>query len=339
MMDQSRLLPSLLLVTFVAYVLPLAAGNDSLPQRRSMAIHEKRTNIPRHYARAGDADLDAVMKFRIGLKSRDVTGLEKALYDVSVPGSPNYGQHLTANEVRNYMSASSESISAVTEWLSEHEITDIDTSSTAGNWLSFSAPVSKANELFDTTFHSFVHKRTNEVTIRTLEYSISRDLAHHIEVVHPTVSFGTSPVRSSVSSIARSDVQARDETIDPSCNDTITPKCLQELYGIPTTPATQSSNQIAVPGLIDFFAQFSDLKSFLEEFRPDIPSNTTFAVETLDEGRNLQGPDKGATEANLDIQYTVGLATGVPVTFVSVGNDTTDGALGFLDVVEYLLNI
>ena len=41
---------------------------------------------------------------------------------------------------------------------------------------------------------------------------------------------------------------------------------------------------------------------------------------------------------NLDIQYTVGLATGVPVTFVSVGNDTNDGALGFLDIVEYFLN-
>ena len=41
---------------------------------------------------------------------------------------------------------------------------------------------------------------------------------------------------------------------------------------------------------------------------------------------------------NLDIQYTVGIATGVPVTFISVGERTKDGALdGFLDIINFLL--
>jgi tripeptidyl-peptidase-1 len=40
----------------------------------------------------------------------------------------------------------------------------------------------------------------------------------------------------------------------------------------------------------------------------------------------------------LDIQYTVGLATGVPVTFVSVGENTKDGAdEGFLDIINALI--
>ena len=42
---------------------------------------------------------------------------------------------------------------------------------------------------------------------------------------------------------------------------------------------------------------------------------------------------------NLDIQYTVGLASGVPTTFISVGNDFQDGDLeGFLDIINFLLN-
>lgn len=88
-----------------------------------------------------------------------------------------------------------------------------------------------------------------------------------------------------------------------------------------------------------------------------MPSNTTFAFESIDGGTNPQGRDKAAPEAvrelisnqqycvvlnskhqNLDIQYTVGLATGVPVTFFSVGNDTTDDSLGFLDIVDHLMN-
>ncbi len=38
---------------------------------------------------------------------------------------------------------------------------------------------------------------------------------------------------------------------------------------------------------------------------------------------------------NLDIQYTIGVATGVPVIFLSVGEDNQDGGLeGFLDTVN-----
>ena len=41
---------------------------------------------------------------------------------------------------------------------------------------------------------------------------------------------------------------------------------------------------------------------------------------------------------NLDIQYTVGLASGVPVTFISVGDNFHDGDLeGFLDIINALL--
>ena len=40
---------------------------------------------------------------------------------------------------------------------------------------------------------------------------------------------------------------------------------------------------------------------------------------------------------SLDIQYTVGVATNVPVRLVSVGTANTDGIDGFLDEVTFLL--
>ena len=39
----------------------------------------------------------------------------------------------------------------------------------------------------------------------------------------------------------------------------------------------------------------------------------------------------------MDIQYTVGVAQGVPVSFVSSGSATTDGFGGFLDMANHLL--
>ena len=80
-----------------------------------------------------------------------------------------------------------------------------------------------------------------------------------------------------------------------------------------------------------------------------MPSSTAFSLKTLDDGENPQDPSQSGDEAvsqnpnpthciclpivlthnaqTLDIQYTVGLATGVPTTFISVGNDFHDGDL------------
>ncbi|KAJ3883454.1 subtilisin-like protein [Lentinula edodes] len=303
-----------------------------------MAVHESRTGVPTHYAREGPPHPETLVDFRIALHSIDRSGLERALYDVSVPSSPLYGKHLSTEEVKSYTSASPHSLAAVIEWLAEYGITDVQLESTVHDYLTFSAPVHAANDLFDTDFHSFVHIPSGKRAIRTLQYSIPRDLVSHINVIHPTTSFDLAkPLSISVSYGKRS---SESSNLNSSCADTITPQCLQDLYDIPATPATQPSNRIAVPGMIEYWAQYADLEAFLERLRPDMPSNTTFSVEAIDGGTNPQGPEYAGYEANLDTQYTVGLATGVNTTFISIGPNNTDGAaIGFLDIVEYLYNM
>ena len=76
----------------------------------------------------------------------------------------------------------------------------------------------------------------------------------------------------------------------------------------------------------------------MKKYRTDISSSTTFTLQTLDGGSNPQSGSEAGVEANLDIQYTVGIASGVPVTFISVGDDWNDGDLeGFLDIINFLL--
>ena len=76
----------------------------------------------------------------------------------------------------------------------------------------------------------------------------------------------------------------------------------------------------------------------MKQYRTDISSDTTFTLQTLDGGSNSQSDTPGV-EANLDIQYTVGIATGVPTVFISVGEQYQDGDLeGFLDVINFLLD-
>ncbi len=115
----------------------------------------------------------------------------------------------------------------------------------------------KANTLLSAQYESFVHVDTGELLIRTLTASIPSDLAEFIEVVHPTTSFarltfGPKPV---VSIPLTSNLTKRANSAPSSCNNVVTPACLQALYGIPATPATQSSNKLAVSGFLDQYAQ------------------------------------------------------------------------------------
>lgn len=41
---------------------------------------------------------------------------------------------------------------------------------------------------------------------------------------------------------------------------------------------------------------------------------------------------------DLDVETTIGLATNVPINFISVGLDGDDGVLGFSDQLNYLLD-
>ncbi|THH29194.1 hypothetical protein EUX98_g4996 [Antrodiella citrinella] len=324
---------------FIVSLFTLVMGNPL--GRRSMQLLESRSDIPDGFVNSGAASPDSVLKLRVALAQNDPAGLTAALLDVSEPTSANFRQHLTKEEVEAFVAPKPETVTAVNQWLSENELTATKISPT-GDWISFEVPVSKANELLDAEFTTFTHAETGDQSILTLAYSIPADLVGHVELVHPTVTFpnpfGRLPVFSSPTKLSNSAVNLTSDAVPASCANTVTPACVQALYDVPTTKATQSSNTLGVSGFIGQFANQADLKSFLTSLRPDVPSTTTFALQTLDGGKNTQTRSQAGIEADLDIQYTVGIATGVPVTFISVGNNFQDGALeGFLDIINFLL--
>ncbi|KAJ8087301.1 hypothetical protein PM082_006131 [Marasmius tenuissimus] len=305
---------------------------------RPMTVHEHR-DAPPSFARAGKPDASSTLNLRVALVSKDIKGLEKALFDVSTPGNALYGQHLSLDEVKAFAGPNPASIAAVSQWLSDNGASDVKTTGPFEDWIDFTVPVSTADSLLQTNFESFVHVPTGEKLVRTLQYSIPQDLVEHIELVHPTTTFVKSLSRPGPKisiPITPSNITERANPAPSSCNSVVTPACLEALYGIPTTRATQSSNKLGVSGFIQQFANQADLRTFLTSLRPDLPATTTFALQTLDGGSNPQGANQAGIEANLDIQYTVGVASGVPVTFISVGPNTADGVDGFLDIINAL---
>ncbi|KAH8108266.1 family S53 protease-like protein [Phellopilus nigrolimitatus] len=323
----------------VAFVAAVAAN----PVSRSLVLHEQRASAPNGFVKIGAAPADQVLNLRLALVNSDMAGLEDSLYAVSTPNSALYGQHLSKDEVEEFVKPAPESVSIVNEFLAAQNVT-AKSISPAGDWLAFSVPVSKANEMFDADFSVFQHEETGKQSVRTLAYSIPTELQGHLDLVHPTITFENPfahlPVVSSpLSATAKEQNLTSRASVPSSCDSTITPACLQALYGIPTTLATENSSTLGVSGFIEQYANQADLTSFLKAQRSDLPSDTKFALQTLDGGSNPQDASDAGTEANLDIQYTVGVASGVPTTFISVGENFQDGDLeGFLDIINFLLN-
>ncbi|THH09096.1 hypothetical protein EW145_g2249 [Phellinidium pouzarii] len=327
------MLSKLNFLVFASFIAAVSAN----PVFRDMVLHEQREKAPNGFVKVGAAPAELMLSLRLALVNDDMDGLEEVLYAVSTPNNARYGQHLTKEEVCSYDSTCRRIRQAKPGLC--HQAKSI---SPAGDWLAFSVPVSKANEMFDADFSIFTHKETGNESVRTLAYSIPVELQGHLELVHPTVTFETPSahlpfVASPLRSVSRS--QNVTALSDASCDYQVTPACLQDLYGIPTTLATESSNTLGVSGFINQFANEADLELFLEELRSDLSSSTTFALQTLDGGSDPQDEYQAGLEANLDVQYTIGLASGVPTTFISVGQENQDGALGgFLDIINFLLN-
>ncbi|KAJ7446341.1 family S53 protease-like protein [Mycena latifolia] len=326
--------------TFIASLLLVAAAKPM--ERRTMAVHETRAEPARGFVNSGIAPAAKELALRIALKPNNIAGLETALYAVSDPASALYGQHLTAEEVAEFVKPTDETLSVVSEWLSENGISSTAVTP-AGDMLQIVIPVAKANELLSTDFSVFTHVDTGATSIRTLEYSIPASLQGHIDFFHPTTSF-TRPLvaRPKFTAVKKraapvADVAPVSDAVPTSCNSVITPACLQAIYNIPATAATQSTNKLGVSGFIEQFANQADLKEFLTNFRTDMSSSTVFTLQTLDGGVNTQTRADAGIEANLDTQYTIGVATGVPVTFISVGESNADGIDGFMDIITALI--
>ncbi|KAJ7029718.1 family S53 protease-like protein [Mycena alexandri] len=320
---------------YLGTLLALAAANPL--GRRAMSVHESRHVVPAGFAHAGSPPLSKEITLRIALTNTDIKGLEANTYAVSDPANALYGQHLTPDEVVDYVKPTADTLSAVTGWLKENDLV-AKAISPAGDLLQISLPISKANDLLSAQFATFKHVASGKESIRTLSYSIPESLKGEIQFFHPTVAF-IPPLKGvpRVTAINSKRELKERATVPASCASVANPACLIAEFNIPTAPANNSaSNNLVVAGYIEQYANQADLQRFLAALRPDL-GNATFALQTLDDGTNDQTLSNGGVEANLDVDMTVGLAGGVPVTFLSVGENNNDDVDGFVDIVNFLL--
>ncbi|KAJ6506553.1 family S53 protease-like protein [Mycena sanguinolenta] len=278
-------------------------------------VHESLAASPSSFVHKGAAAPSDMLTLRLALAPNNLTGLQAKMESISDPSSSEYRKWLTGDEsaLNNFVVANGLNATII----SPHE-----------DWMAITLPVSTANDLFDTQFQVYSHPSMSDTMTRTLSVSLPLELVGHVQAIHPTTSFAR-PLGRQESATRQS--QQRKRAISRSCNTHLG----SGIYGIPADPATQSDDVLMVTAYVGQVAVKSDLKQFIQLMRPDLdPEAETFTVVSLDGGDKGLSAGDDSGEANLDIQYTAGLATGVPLQFLSVGGE--DFATALLDTTTFI---
>lgn len=288
----------------------------------------------------------------------------------SNPKHSQYGKHLLADHVHDYIKPSQESSDAVHNWLYENGILAEDIGySPAKDWIKVKMSVADVEGLLDTTYHTY-KSDDGRTAVRTPEWSLPIHLHDHISTIQPTNSFFGPRAQARMDrrmSEAIADMEDIAEylppppdaaTVDAVCNTTwVTPLCLRTLYGtVDYTVQAADKNTMAMNDFLGEVNLRSDTELYLQSFRPEaIAAAQEFTQISISGGTVQQTPlnatqleDQTGIEGNLDDQTMIGVAWPTPLVVYSTGGSApflpdlttpTDSNEPYLTWLEYILSL
>ncbi|KAJ7493198.1 peptidase S8/S53 domain-containing protein [Mycena galericulata] len=337
------------LSAFVFGLVHLSAAKPLSSKRwEDVAVKHAWVETPRGWEFLSAAPADHLLDMRIGLKQNKLEELISSLFEVSDPTHEKYGQHLSKEEVNALVAPHPDSVEAVESWLEHHGINPDDAHfrSTAGEWVTIRVSVAQAESMLNTKYGVYHHAGSDSYVVRTMEYSLPRELHSHVDVITPTTYFGTLRSMRATSFIqpqTTGDVESFAAEISPlavpaSCGSTVTAACVRAMYNTTNyVPKATATNKLGITGYLEEFASDSD-------FRSDAVG-VTFTHVQVNGGLNTQS-DPGV-EANLDIQYSLAISAPTEATFWSTGGSPPFTADSFtptntnepyLDWLNFVLN-
>ncbi|THY60408.1 subtilisin-like protein [Aureobasidium pullulans] len=337
-------------LSVVSWVALLLGGAAAAPTwgTEIFAVKERHI-IPQGWTRIASLPDSHLIDLRIGLHLQNSDIFQRRVMEVSDPSHARYGQYLSAAEIRSIVAPSEQSIDMVQSWLSDHGIHNTTLTST-GDWINVRLPVRKVETILNTTYSMYGHN-DGSILVRTPEWSLPKHLHKHIDVIQPTTSFfrlskhtvGAKPERGPIkwhnkqwwraapndsSIITPCDINAVcNVTGTNSAGATVTAttlECLRCLYGtINYVPKVPQRNMIGVTNYLNETQKRSDIKIFLQNFRPEaVGVADTFPIINIANAQNQQGSlDADQLDAGLNIEGDLDgeLAIGIswPTRFMS----------------------
>lgn len=237
------------------------------------SVFESVHQVPRGWTFVRNAYADESVKLRVSLKQQNVDDLYQKVMEVSTPDHSSYGKHYEGHELRSLLKPSEETSNVAISWLQDSNITAITDD---GDYVLFSSSVETANKLLNTKFAWYTNAE-NQKVIRSLSYSVPGNVASHINFVQPTTRFGSlSALGSTVEKIdtgapfdgSVSFTGAAVQAPNITCNLTITPECLLDLYNVHYKGDAKNGNTVGFGSFLEEYARYSDYELFEQKYLP-----------------------------------------------------------------------
>ena len=266
-------------------------------------VLERLAAVPHGWTRVGAPSDDSTIVLQIGLQQENLEKLHSLIYEVSTPGHPSYGNHMEKADVDNMLKPSSETESEVLAWLKKGGVSTVHSD---GHWINFATNIGTANKLLNTEFAYYENDGITK--LRTTQYSVPDDLAKHVDLISPTTYFGKTAAHAPTKLHESGQLSSRQAS--SGCASLITPACLKQIYDIQYTPSGKTDSKIGFGSFLNQSARTQDLQLF--EGKYGIAAQS-YSVQLINGATNDQSISGNHGEANLDVQYIVGISHPLPI--------------------------
>ncbi|EEA18993.1 Tripeptidyl-peptidase sed2 [Talaromyces marneffei ATCC 18224] len=309
-------------------------------------VVEQLRRVPDGWVQGPRPSPSMLMQFRLAMTQPRAGEFEQHVINIATPGHKMYGKHMKRDEVKAFMQPSAEVSDAVVSWLKSEGVSD-NLMEVDSDWAKFIVPLHQAEKMLNTTFYIFHDEDKTVFRVRTLQYSVPREIHQHVRLIQPTTHFGRNKAHKSLVH----NQQKIDTAAQANCNTLITPDCLRDLYKLGNFVASPDPrNKLGISGYLEQYARYDDLKAFLKQYAPQA-KDATFTVQEINGGLNDQSSNSDSVEASLDMQYGISLSYQTPTIFFSTGgrgplipdasqpNASASSNEPYLEQLHYLLNL
>ena len=252
------------------------------------------------------------------LKQNNLDKLEAVLMEVSDPKSAKYGQWLSSDDVTELIDIKDADL-AVRGYLKSAGAKVV--SGSKRGHIRASASIGAWNAMFNTTFNYFERADAPEgapAAIRASEYSLDSSIASSVASVLYTTQL---PVKMAPRGHAtpKAEHEASRTARGVSLGNDITPAVLNSFYNIDSNTGSADASQAVFETSGQNYSP-NDLATFQSDF--SLPSQTV----STDVGAHASSTEceiltNDCTEANLDVQYMMGVSQVTPMTYYYESNE------------------
>ncbi|KAI0442323.1 subtilisin-like protein [Xylaria telfairii] len=260
------------------------------------ALHERHaTHWGNKWTKRAKVPANAILPMRIGLKQSNLEAGHHKLMDLSNPDSPNYGKHMSSQEVVDFFAPHESSIDTVRDWLQNAGISaDRITLSANKQWIQFDAKTSEVEDLLFADFYIWEHSDGGS-DMSTESYHLPSKIQEHVDYVTPGTRLRSRQHAAKEKKMKRSfkdDVRpfitklpGFPQPNSTTCSIYVTADCTRAQYNIPKASTKFPGNELGIFESLDDHYSKKDLDDFFKTAYPDLKVPTgTYPEERLIDG-------------------------------------------------------